>query len=389
MQKLYIIKNSGAWMMDELLVFSQQTTFDLYFLRKQPAFYQDKIDLLESNGVNVYYLSGWNEVSFKKIIFVLQFLVRNIHCFLNKHSLVYGLKSIIYFLKTEELLFREQHISIHSQFATQPTILAVMLKKYYSKKDIQVFFTFHAYDIFVKNRWFSFLAADSEKALSISHFNINYVCRQYKVNPGKIAYSPLGVYIPSEVPAINPSDTLQIGFMSFFVEMKGILYLMPAIKMLKEKGVSFKLHIAGDGTLKDYILDFIKQNNLDQQIVYHGLVKNSEKEQFFKNLHVFLLPSISKGMETDGLPVVLMEAVSYGIPIISTNVSGIPEICINDYNGYLIEQRNIDEIVSAIIKFKNNPEKWADFSKNSMEIAQQYNIVTNSTNKLKMMNWLS
>jgi len=376
-------------MMDELLVFSQKTNFDLYFLRKQHGFYQDKIDLLKKNGVNVYYLSGWNEVSLKKIIFVLQFFIRNINCFFNKHSLVYGLKSIIFFFKTNEQIFKEQYVSIHAQFATQPSILAVMLKKYFFKKNVTVYFTFHAYDIFAKNCWFSLLVANSKKAFSISHFNINYVCRQYKVNPTKIAYSPLGVYIPNVVSPIQPSDTLQIGFMSFFVEMKGIYYLMPAIKNLKEKGVLFKLHIAGDGTLKDYILNFIKQNNLDQHIVYHGLVKNSEKEQFLKNLHVFILPSISKGMETDGLPVVLMEAVSYGIPIISTNVSGIPEICINDFNGYLIEQRSIDEIVSAVIKFKNNPEKWVDFSKNSLEIAQQYDIVANSINKLKMMNWLS
>lgn len=374
-------------MLDELLVFSEKTTFDLFLLRKQPDFYQDKIVALESKGVNVVYLSGWKRASLEKIIFSICFFIRHILCFLNYHSFIYGIKAIIYFLKTDEKICNTKDISIHAQFATQTAILATMFKIYYSKKKIEIHFTFHAYDIFVKNRWFKFLVNNSEKAFSISHFNITYVCQQYKVNPNKIAYSPLGVFSPSTLSTTHFSDTLNIGFMSFFVEMKGLYYLLPAIKTLKEKGISLKLHIAGDGPLKDYINTFIQDNNLHNHIICYGLIKNDQKENFFKILNVFLLPSISKGMETDGLPVVLMEAVSYGVPIISTNISGIPEICIDEFNGYLIEQRNINSIVKAVEKFIKNRDKWSSYKIHSLEIAQNYNIIKNSIKKLELLNW--
>ena len=54
MKKFYIIKNSGAWMMDELIAFAEQTKFKILFLRKQDTFYDDKISLLEKKGIGIY-----------------------------------------------------------------------------------------------------------------------------------------------------------------------------------------------------------------------------------------------------------------------------------------------------------------------------------------------
>jgi glycosyltransferase involved in cell wall biosynthesis len=184
------------------------------------------------------------------------------------------------------------------------------------------------------------------------------------------------------------SAVLRIGFLSYFVEMKGIFYLLSAIKELKKSDLSFILHIAGDGPLRNEMESYIEENNLSDNMKFHGLIKNKEKDLFFRDLDVFILPSISKGIETDGLPVVLMEAVSYGVPIISTNISGIPEICINDYNGYLIEERSVVGIVDAIAKFRKNSDRWSEFSRNAIEISKQYNIITNSGKKLKMLGWV-
>jgi glycosyltransferase involved in cell wall biosynthesis len=202
-----------------------------------------------------------------------------------------------------------------------------------------------------------------------------------------VHYSPLGVYTPKIIKTENAFDILKIGFLSYFFEMKGINYLLPAIKELKKTGLNFILNIAGDGPLKKKMISYVEQNNLKENVVFHGLIKNEKKALFFRNLDLFILPSISKGMETDGLPVVLMEAVSYGLPVISTNISGIPEICINDYNGYLIEQKSVEEIVNALLKFSKNSIKWPEFSRNSLEISKKYNITINSNRKLNLLGW--
>jgi colanic acid/amylovoran biosynthesis glycosyltransferase len=387
MQKFYIIKNTGAWMMDELAAFAESTKFTIFFIRKQDPFYDDKIKLLEEKGINIIYLETRNSFSFSKLIFCFLFTIRHLNCFLNLHSLVYGIKSLGYFLRTDLKVFKNEQISLHCQFATQAAILGLMLKEYFGT-NASYSLTFHAYDIYVRNLWFNSLAAGAERLFSINNYNIKYVFEHYDIkDKSKVIYSPLGVFPPPEIKSNKPSDVLRIGFLSYFVEMKGINFLLPAIKELKNSGFPFILNFAGDGPLKNEMVSFVGKNSLWENVKFHGLIKNEEKDLFFRNLDVFILPSISKGMETDGLPVVLMEAVSYGLPIISTNISGIPEICINDYNGYLIEQKSVDEIVNAIIKFSSDSSKWSLFSRNSLEISKQYNITTNSGEKLKMLGW--
>ena len=90
--------------------------------------------------------------------------------------------------------------------------------------------------------------------------------------------------------------------------------------------------------------------------------------------------------DMDGIPVVLMEAVSYGIPIISTNISGIPEICINDYNGILIEEKSSTQIVEAIIKLYSE-NKLVVMSKNALKIYEEYNLIKNTKSKIELINW--
>ncbi len=374
--------------MDELVAFAGQTKFSVLFLRKQEAFYDDKIRLLEEKATAIIYLKDRNSLSISKIFFCFFFTIRYLKCFFNLHSFVYGVKSLGYFLRTDLEAIKKNSTDLHCQFATQSAILGLMLKEYF-KTSVTYSLTFHAYDIYVKNKWFNILVDNATKVFSISNFNINYVLTNYKIkDKSKVIYSPLGVFPPMITESPETSAVLRIGFLSYFVEMKGIFYLLSAIKELKKSDLSFILHIAGDGPLRNEMESYIEENNLSDNMKFHGLIKNKEKDLFFRDLDVFILPSISKGIETDGLPVVLMEAVSYGVPIISTNISGIPEICINDYNGYLIEERSVVGIVDAIAKFRKNSDRWSEFSRNAIEISKQYNIITNSGKKLKMLGWV-
>jgi glycosyltransferase involved in cell wall biosynthesis len=385
MSQVYIIKNAGIWIMDELLAFSEKVTFKIIFLRRPGTFFEDKIDILLKRGIKIYYLDSWN-ISLKKLSFCLIFVLRHLSCFRNKHSFVYGIKSLFYFLKLDLGIVNDSN-KIHSQFATQASIVALLLKEF-NKSQTSYTFTCHAYDIYVKNHWFNILSKYADKVFSISNYNIGYILKHYTIDSKKLIYSPLGVFRPSDIPKSFNTQIVKIGFLSYFVGMKGIDYLLPAVKYLIDNNkMSLILEMAGDGPMKNKMVKFVEENSLKENIIFPGLVKNERKEEFFRSLDVFILPSISRGIETDGLPVVLMEAVSYGVPIISTKVTGIPEICIDNFNGYLIEPESIETLVSAIVKFCDNKEKWSEFSMNSLEIAKKYDLVTNSKHKLEILEW--
>jgi len=83
-----------------------------------------------------------------------------------------------------------------------------------------------------------------------------------------------------------------------------------------------------------------------------------------------------------------MEAIAYGLPLISTEVSGIPEICVNDFNGFLIKEKNTEEIIQSILYLSNKNEKIELFSLNSIKLSQQFDIQENSKKKLIDLNWI-
>lgn len=90
------------------------------------------------------------------------------------------------------------------------------------------------------------------------------------------------------------------------------------------------LYLGGDGEVEQ-VQKYISEHELESMVKYVGWVTGEKKIELLNNADVYILPSYS-----EGLPISILEAMSYKLPIISTNVGGIPEVVFNDQNGYLI-----------------------------------------------------
>ncbi len=383
----YIIKNLAPWMMDELIAFSNVTTFDIIFLREQDEFYEKEIQELITNNINIFIKPFSVNNFFYKLWIVIKLLFLNFFKFRFDYNGAIGIKSIWWFLFLDMSIF-SNNSNIHAQFATQPALVSLLIKKYYKNKP-RYSFTFHAYDIYFENEWFNMLVENCYKSFSISNFNIKYVQKKY-IFSNKIVLSRLGVF-RNRIKKENKKESNEfiIGLMSWFTKKKGIEYLLESFKVLKEKEFkNIKLKLAGDGPLKDDILNFINENNLTNLVEYVGKIKGKEKDKFYNLLDVFILPSVKLDKDQDGIPVVLMEAIAYELPIISTNVSGIPEICVNNYNGFLLNEKNTEEIVKSIIDMFGNRDKIKIFSKNALLLSENYDIEINSKKKMITMGWI-
>lgn len=388
--KKYIIKKLSPWMIDELIAFSNITKFEIILLRDQEDFYQDDLKRLSEKGIHIYIKPRSSRHFFKKLKTSLKFIFKNLKRFKFDYNFVIGFKTILWFMRTDMSKFSEND-SIHAQFATQGALLSLLIKMFFNDKPAYSF-TFHAHDIYFKNEWFNLLVQNSNVSFSISEFNIDYVRKNYG-ETDKYKLARLGVFTDifdhKTTEIQSGKEQIVFGLLSRLVEKKGVIYLLEAMKELKLKGLhNFQLLIAGDGPLKNNLMEYVHDNELEDRVKFIGTIKGQDKIDFFESLDTFILPCIKLENDMDGIPVVFMEAIACGLPLITTNISGIPEICKNEYNGYLVEERNVDVLVDSMMSIEKHKEKRILFSQNSLNLSDSYNIQINSEKKLKDLNWI-
>lgn len=169
-----------------------------------------------------------------------------------------------------------------------------------------------------------------------------------------------------EVPNVNvvlKEHIFNILFLAVIEKRKGIYELVESAKLLIDmyKGnKKFKFIIAGSGTEETNVKKIIKQYNIEEYFEFKGWVNDDIKKDLLKNSHLFILPSYN-----EGLPVAILEAMSYGLPIISTDVGSINEAVKNGKNGYLLDSVNPYELSIKMVELINDTERWSQMSKES------------------------
>jgi len=124
---------------------------------------------------------------------------------------------------------------------------------------------------------------------------------------------------------------------------KGMWDVIEATKILKDKNYTFKVLVAGDGEI-DKFNELVEHNGLHDYFVYNGWADNKLKDHLLSVSDVLLLPSYN-----EGLPMSILESMASGLVILSSNVGSIPEVVIENENGYIIEPGHIDQLVEKMI----------------------------------------
>lgn len=144
----------------------------------------------------------------------------------------------------------------------------------------------------------------------------------------------------------TPNKIPHILFLSNLLIDKGVLVLLDALKILKDKGYSFVCDFVGSETKDIDAARFAKEveeRGLNSLAIYHGRKYGEEKEASFKQAEAFVLPSFN-----EAFPLVNIEAMEYKLPIVSTNVGGIPDEVVDGENGYIIKDKESQSLADAL-----------------------------------------
>jgi colanic acid/amylovoran biosynthesis glycosyltransferase len=126
-------------------------------------------------------------------------------------------------------------------------------------------------------------------------------------------------------------------------EQKGQLLLIEAARQLADRGTKFELVLAGDGEMRDEIEILVARYKLQNMVRITGWISSEQVRDEILAARALVLPSFA-----EGLPVVLMEAMSLGRPVISTFVAGIPELIIPGEHGWLVPAGDAETLASAM-----------------------------------------
>ena len=275
---------------------------------------------------------------------------------------------------------------IHSHFSFQHINLVCIINQI---TRIPYTFTAHAADIFIDpNRDIKKWATKAKKVITISKFNKEYMNKKLGIPRKKIDLITCGINLKKIKPIKKyKQNPFRIISISRLIEKKGYPYLIKACKILKERKIKFICEIKGDGPERMKLKKLIQNFGLKDDIKLDGALTHNKTLEFIKKGSVFVLPCIkAKNNDIDGIPTVLMEAMAMAIPVISTKITGIPELIDNKINGIIVPSKNSTALAEAIIKIKNNKKFTEKIRKKSREkIIEKFNIDKN-INKL-IENW--
>jgi len=199
---------------------------------------------------------------------------------------------------------------------------------------------------------------------------------------GKLRVVPMGVNIPKVQGDLN-KDNLRskyaintkhvILFVGRLIEVKGCEYLIRAMAKLTQNKADVLLIVVGSGPLEKQLMSIARQNDLESSVRFVGAVDHSLIPEYFTLADIVVVPSIvdSSGFQ-EGLPVVLLEGMSYGKAVIGTETKGILEIITDGSNGLIVKPQNVIELEQKIRMLIDDNELLQKISENARKSAEAY-----------------
>ena len=266
-------------------------------------------------------------------------------------------------------LKRENCVHLHIHFAHVPATIGM-----YACALLGTPFTVmgHANDIFERPILLPQKAARARKFFTISDYNKKYLVEsglpEEKISVVRCVPGLRFSSEPSQSRHINPQKIKVVGSLGRLVEKKGMSVLIGAMDRLTRQGYSVRLEVAGDGPLMQRLSEQVESLGLQAEVDFLGAMPHAAVAEWMRNLDVFVLACVkdSKG-DVDGIPVSLMEAMSQGVPVVSTCISGIPELVMHKQTGLLVAPHDTDALASALTQLLEEPDLGVTLARNARE----------------------
>jgi colanic acid/amylovoran biosynthesis glycosyltransferase len=246
---------------------------------------------------------------------------------------------------------------VHAHFATHPALAALVIHRL---TGIPFSFTAHGSDLHVDRRGLDRKVDEAAFAVTVSRFNREVMigaCGDWAASRIHVVHCGVDtrVFRPPETRVARATPTILC--VASFEEVKGHRHLVKACASLHRRGIPFSCSLVGDGPLADEIRRLIDASGLEEVVRVLGPRPRHEVVRLMQACDLFVLASHpTREGKREGIPVVLMEAMACGLPVVASRLSGIPELVQDGRTGTLVPPADPEAIARAIERILFDPE---------------------------------
>jgi colanic acid/amylovoran biosynthesis glycosyltransferase len=216
--------------------------------------------------------------------------------------------------------------------------------------DVSFSMTLHGSDVLLHSAYLEVKLESCRFCLTVSDYNRRYIIENYpRVDAEKVVVSRLGVNVserPSFLPDANRTRGAEFTLLAVgrLHAVKDHAFLVRACAQLEAGGVQFECSIAGDGPERRNLEALIRKYGLEEQITLLGHVPREQMDSLYDRADVVVLTSRS-----EGIPLVLMEAMARSKIVLAPAITGIPELVVADQTGFLYEPGSMGDFVARLL----------------------------------------
>jgi colanic acid/amylovoran biosynthesis glycosyltransferase len=285
------------------------------------------------------------------------------------------------------VLQRDGVLHLHVHFAGLASRTAWWIRRLYG---ITYSFTGHANDIFCpkpeQRVGLDDLVRDAAFIIAVSDFGAAWLSDRFPEFAQKIRRIYNGLDLSLFKPAGPITEPLQLVSIGRLIEKKGFPYLVEACDVLRGKDLKFHCLIIGDGPEHERLQDLIRQYRLSDLVRLTGPLPQTELTNILATSSIFVFPAIrDRSGDTDNLPTVLIEAMASSLPIVATNIAGIPEIVHHNENGFLVPEKDPVQLADAIHRIAADVHLSTRFRGASRRIAEEKFALSSTVGQLRAL----
>lgn len=213
----------------------------------------------------------------------------------------------------------------------------------------------------------SFIFCQCDAFIVLSKSWQKFYTSQLGLNPEKVFTLPNAVKLPSQIPNRSTSAPIKLVFCGRVGHRKGAFDLLQALTYLPaDQRAMTQLMIAGDGDLEQgqYLSKHLK---VSHHVTFLGWLSPQQRDDLLAKADIFVLPSYH-----EGLPVAILEAMAWGLPIVTTPIGGIPEVIVSNQNGLLVEPGNVQQLSKCIQLLIEDKQLRLSLGKAARETAESF-----------------